>query len=553
MEAEIKPNLSGLAKTANLVKWIQVALCLVYFGLPGPAFAQQVLEPFFSPFNYPGNVFAFTGTLIGPTEDCRGYEVEMVFNPNLFGTPVEGGGLQAYPKSRLDAPVYLPPRELLLYADPPPHPSGDIVGFGFYRSAAPAILKQILGVVPGVDIFVDGSTYCARWIECDYYFYTRSIHSYRIPDEQPVCGFSLAKVAGDGQESGVQNTLPDPLVVKVADDSGNPVPDIEVNWTITGPDGATGQTVSATVPNTGADGKSQATVTLGNKAGQYQITATCPKCTSGSPVIFTATASAKILSIVSGDGQEGVMETTFAQPLVVAVKDQSGNAHNDVTINWTISQVPAGTQGAGLSADEVTTDDNGLAGVFLTLGDTEGDYIVTVTCPDCTQGSPLTFTAKAKCAVPVNAVTPLSQCGGGAGSQQYDDTSKNICAKGCALTALTMLLDFYGIKTDVVALNDWLKANGGYKPNGDLFWPAILQFQASPFTNLVYTNVVNLDVVNQEIRSGNPVIVKIPGSLDDHYVIAFCKSGSTYKVWDPGHGTVSTINKDQIQGVRILR
>lgn len=88
----------------------------------------------------------------------------------------------------------------------------------------------------------------------------------------------MEKVSGDGQAGTINNTLPQPLVVKVADSTG-----IQINWTITGPSGATGMSVS---PATGT----QVTVRLGNKSGDYTITATCPNCTSGSPQTFTARA-----------------------------------------------------------------------------------------------------------------------------------------------------------------------------------------------------------------------------------------------------------------------
>ncbi len=47
-------------------------------------------------------------------------------------------------------------------------------------------------------------------------------------------------------------------------------------------------TLSATI--IGPDGRAQTRASLGSRPGPYRITATCPSCTTGSPVVFTATA-----------------------------------------------------------------------------------------------------------------------------------------------------------------------------------------------------------------------------------------------------------------------
>lgn len=98
--------------------------------------------------------------------------------------------------------------------------------------------------------------------------------------------------SGDGQEGPINTTLPEPLKVKVTDGSGENVSGVAIEWSISGPDGAMGQKVN---------GNLEAVVTLGDKAGDYQVTATCPECTDGSPQTFTVIATSdKILSSVSG-------------------------------------------------------------------------------------------------------------------------------------------------------------------------------------------------------------------------------------------------------------
>ncbi len=202
----------------------------------------------------------------------------------------------------------------------------------------------------------------------------------------------LSKVSGDTpiQEGPVNSLLPLPMVVKVTDASGNPVSGGQINWTITGPPGATGKSVS---PTTGT----QVNVRLGNKSGNYTITATCSNCTSGSPKTFTATAKAtdKILSIVSGGGQSGPVGTALPQPLVVKVADTQDNPVGGVTVTFEITQQPEGAKAASpQSTTKTTGESDGKASASLTLGDLPDSYTVKATCSDCTPNS-VTFNATA--------------------------------------------------------------------------------------------------------------------------------------------------------------
>ena len=209
---------------------------------------------------------------------------------------------------------------------------------------------------------------------------------------------TLSKVSGDTQESAINSTLLQPLVVKVTDESGNPVLGKIISWSITGPAGATGQSVSPASTTTGADGKAQTTLKLGNKPGAYQITATCPECTSGSPVTFTATATAdKILSIVSGDDpiQKEPVGTTLTKPFVVKVADTQDNPVGGVSVTFEITQQPEGAKAASpQSTTKTTGESDGKASAALTLGDLPDSYTVKATCTDCTPNS-VTFTATA--------------------------------------------------------------------------------------------------------------------------------------------------------------
>lgn len=100
----------------------------------------------------------------------------------------------------------------------------------------------------------------------------------------------LALVAGAGQTSAVGTALAAPLVVQVTDRTGRPVAGVGVTWAITGPDGHPAGSVDPPVTATDPDGRAQTRAILGSRPGPYRITATCPSCTSGSPIVFEATA-----------------------------------------------------------------------------------------------------------------------------------------------------------------------------------------------------------------------------------------------------------------------
>ena len=110
----------------------------------------------------------------------------------------------------------------------------------------------------------------------------------------PPVVFSASAVAGAPDTLAAASTvnrvgrrnqeLGDPLVVRVADRYGNPVPGAVVGWTVTAGEGE----VSAAETATGADGTAQVTWTLGNRIGVQKVAASVPGA-NGSPVTFTAT------------------------------------------------------------------------------------------------------------------------------------------------------------------------------------------------------------------------------------------------------------------------
>lgn len=108
--------------------------------------------------------------------------------------------------------------------------------------------------------------------------------------------------SGESADVKIKTALPDPFVVIVTDEYGNPVSGVNVDWTITStPLDATGQSLSApptttdsysmaestlTTP-TDSNGRAGSVLTLGDKYGTYIVQATSNPLI-GSPVTFTA-------------------------------------------------------------------------------------------------------------------------------------------------------------------------------------------------------------------------------------------------------------------------
>ena len=109
---------------------------------------------------------------------------------------------------------------------------------------------------------------------------------------------ALAAVSGDGQSAQAGATLPAPLVVKIADDRGNPVAGLPVSFTA--PSGGSVDPASAV---TGPDGTASTIGTLGPSQGSHAFTATAPVAQSS--VTFVATTRATDSSSASSSGSSG--------------------------------------------------------------------------------------------------------------------------------------------------------------------------------------------------------------------------------------------------------
>jgi Bacterial Ig-like domain (group 1) len=169
--------------------------------------------------------------------------------------------------------------------------------------------------------------------------------------------------SGNQQEAPVGTELPSPLVVLVTDQFGNPVENVQVDWS------AENGSVDPNSSSTGPDGRASTSWVLGSSVGQQSASASSGEL-SGSPVTFTATAVAGTpsnLVIVSGNGQSGPPGQELPQPLVVRLVDDDGNGVPNRAVTWVI-----GVGGGSVAPATSTTNGNGEAEARWTLGPASG-------------------------------------------------------------------------------------------------------------------------------------------------------------------------------------
>jgi hypothetical protein len=207
----------------------------------------------------------------------------------------------------------------------------------------------------------------------------------------------LALASGDNQNGVVGSVVTNPFVVTVTDSSGNPVKNVNVQFTLTNsPAGATGQSLSMSAATTDSLGHASTLLTFGNKPGTYNVQASSIGL-KNSPYTFAVKAApgaASVLALASGDAQTGMVATTLTAPFVVSVSDSFGNAVKGASVQFSIVSAPVGSVGDSLIVSAAHTDSLGHASTLLVLGTKAGAYTIRATSSGL-KNSPVTFSARA--------------------------------------------------------------------------------------------------------------------------------------------------------------
>jgi hypothetical protein len=208
-----------------------------------------------------------------------------------------------------------------------------------------------------------------------------------LPDPSGA-GLTLSNARGDHQTGQVGEALPEPVVVRVVTEAGQPVAGREVAFLL--PDGESGE-VNPDTAVTNTSGEALTRWVLGSEPGEHALDARLVTDLVEPPTTrFQASAVAagpdtvRALTALFQPGRRG---ETLAEPLTVAVVDRYGNPVSGFAVTWEV------TAGEGqVSAAETATDASGTASVTWTLGGRIGVQKVTATVPGAT-GSPVTFSA----------------------------------------------------------------------------------------------------------------------------------------------------------------
>jgi len=183
---------------------------------------------------------------------------------------------------------------------------------------------------------------------------------------------ALAAVSGLGQSGYTGTVVPNPFVVRAADQSGTAAEGLTVTWRVV----SGGGSVSPSQSVTDADGLASTTLRLGATAGAQTVEAVLGR---GQPVQFTVTARAvgapARLLVVSGADQSAAPGATLADSLVVRLIDDFNNPVSNVEVVWT----PVGSLAGRVSPTKVKTDADGRAAAAWILGETGGPKQVEAT------------------------------------------------------------------------------------------------------------------------------------------------------------------------------
>ena len=179
----------------------------------------------------------------------------------------------------------------------------------------------------------------------------------------------IRNVSGDDQRGSPGTTLEKPFVVEVQDERSVAFEGVPVTFTVTAGDGTLHTTRTATDSN----GRAESTLTLGPNPGTNTVTVSVAGSQEKETFNAEGVRTPKTLEIFSGGDQEGAPGAALENPFVVEVRDQTDKPLPGVQVTFSVS-----SGGGTLSATSATTDSNGRAEGFLTLGPNPGTNTVEV-------------------------------------------------------------------------------------------------------------------------------------------------------------------------------
>ncbi len=158
------------------------------------------------------------------------------------------------------------------------------------------------------------------------------------------------------------------LSVETDNAAGLPVAGSTVNWAVVSP--SSGATLSTTSSTSDTTGRAVDTVSISSSFSGVVVVSASLAGASGKSVSFTINVTPPVtitqFQTISGANQAAVVNSVFAQPLVVKVSVSAGSPAN-IPVQFAVL-----SGSATLSASSVNTDVNGLAQVTVTAGPVTG-------------------------------------------------------------------------------------------------------------------------------------------------------------------------------------
>lgn len=146
--------------------------------------------------------------------------------------------------------------------------------------------------------------------------------------------------------------------------------------------------------------------------------------------------------------------------------------------------------------------------------------------------APLAASADTAMSIP----TESQQDGRWAGAALGTSAADTVGSSGCAITAVTMMLAYYGIATDPGAFNAWLTANGGYANDDQLMWAAVDGFTGG---HIKFSGWLGADIgtIHNQLDYGRPVVAEVSLNGNQHFVlITGYTSAGGLQIDDPWFG-----------------
>src|SRR5713226_5664194 len=83
-----------------------------------------------------------------------------------------------------------------------------------------------------------------------------------------------------------------------------------------------------------------------------------------------------------------------------------------------------------------------------------------------------------------------------------------IGSAGCAVSAVAMILNYYGVPSDPAQLNAWLTANEGYATLDEVIWGAVGDASGGQVDFAGWFGA-DLGLITSELSAGRPVIAEV--------------------------------------------